>query len=121
MNMCLNGHDKDVTGVGGKARYCKMCKRNSSRASAQRFRAHSGQVMWKCGALPMEPLVDFLNIRNASINSLPTTLGRAYHRSVVRGSCTFNIGDSIAIHFGVHPSAIWGSAWFAEAEETQDA
>lgn len=70
--------------------------------------------------LPLEPLVRFVGLGESS-GLLAEALRR--NASTLRKYRISGIpeqeADNIAIDLGVHPSAIWGDAWFAIAERAQ--
>lgn len=70
--------------------------------------------------LPFEPLARFIGLEQSS-RSLAKIVDR--HDGTVRKWRIHGVpeqdADRIAVLLGVHPSAIWGDAWFAIAQQVQ--
>jgi len=70
--------------------------------------------------LTYAPLVRFVGVGDSS-SSIAAAIGR--HPTTVRNYRQDGIpeqeGDKIAVYLGVHPSAIWGDAWFTVTEQVQ--
>ena len=74
---------------------------------------------------PAAPLLDHVRWavlkRTGDSDPLPHVLARhagvstrSWYRWVKSGELTLSQADSVAVHLGVHPCAIWPDEWFVE-------
>jgi hypothetical protein len=102
MNLCKRGHDKDKVGTNGVGRCCE-CRREYD----------AGRRDYVDGpTLPYEDYAAFIKIRGINAYDAGSS-GSMVKRWRERG-VPFATADTLAVKLGVHPSAIWGDAWFAE-------
>jgi lambda repressor-like predicted transcriptional regulator len=106
---CIRGHDTELVGryVNGA---CKTCDKMGKQGRLTRVKRYE--------CLPIAPLMAIMGARGITIKSLGNTLSREFHRWKKIGSLPVMAADRIACDtLGLHPSEIWGSAWFDITEE----